>query len=296
MKKQLLILPICMLGAFSFFSVQISVNSEIVKFDSKSVHKNSNGSPTGKTGAPGESAQACTGCHAGSVIPGANQNIFKVFDGATEVTAYIPGVTYQVSLGLASGNAREGFSATVLLNSDDTAAGSFPGSGLVGTSVTSAANGRDYATHTISSNMEGNATWEWDWTAPAIEEGPVTFYVASNKANGNGTTGGDEIYVSQHMIASTLGIGESKVDAINFNSGYNAINNELMISYSSLTTENAFVKIVDLSGKSVFTRQLGASEIGVNKKVVKLKDEISHGSYVIQFFLGNTPVAKNIIL
>ena len=295
MKKQLLILPICILGAFTFFSVQISDNSEIVKFDLKTAHKNSNGSPTGKTGAPGESALACTGCHAGSVIPGANQNIFRVFDGATEVTAYIPGVTYKVSLELASGNVKEGFSATVLRNNDDTAAGSFPGSGLVGTSVTSAANGRDYATHTSSSNLEGNVAWEWDWTAPATEDGPVTFYVASNKANGSGT-GGDQIYVSQHMITSVLGIGESKIDAINFNSGYNATNNELMISYSSLTTENAYVKIVDLSGKSVYTSQLGASAIGANKKVIKLNKEMPHGSYVIQFFLGNTPVAKSIVL
>lgn len=297
MKKQYLFLSLMSAGTFIFLSFQNADNPGIEKYNSNYVHKkSSNGSQLNKTGAPGE--QNCFECHTGGTAPtllaGASQNMLKVFDGGTEVTSYVPGTTYKVTLTLATGDVREGFAATALLDSDDTAAGAFPGTGLVGAQVNTNL-GRFYASHTSSSNSSANVSWEWDWTAPSTDLGSVTFYVSSNIANGNNNFNGDQIFISQHVINSTLSLSEDQKASINFISGFNAQNNELMISYSSLTKEAGFINIVDLSGKSVYEKQIGYSNIGSNKKTIKLDKEIPHGTYILQFFLGNNPVTSKII-
>lgn len=292
MNTRLLFLPGMVAGVFTVLSLQNANNAKFEKFRESTSHKNSAGADVANTGAPGENN--CTQCHLGSVLAGANQNILKVMDGATEVFSYVPGTTYKVSLALATGNVNEGFGATVLENVGNTAAGSFPGSGLVG-AQTSSSGGRFYATHTAASNSEGNVAWEWDWTAPATDEGAVTFYVATNKANGVGVAG-DEIYLSQHNFNSTLSLDESPVNNIQFKTGFNSKNNELMLSYVSLFKEKVYVNIVDLSGKSVFTKHLGDSNIGENKQIVELNENFKSGTYIVHFFLGNTSTSSKIVM
>ena len=275
----------------AFFSAQKPRNSIVEKFNSKEEHKNSGGAPVAKTGAPGEGT--CTNCHAGSVMAGASQNILKVLDAGNEVTAYMPGVTYKVSLSLATGNVKEGFGATVLLT-NNLAAGSFTGTGLVGTQVSVSA-GKHYATHKIGSSDEGNVSWDWDWTAPNTESGPVTFYVASNKANGNNASSGDQIFVSQHIIESTLNTEDDTSNELQFNVVYSNENNSMTINFSALTSENIFVSLVDLAGKTILSRQLGNSTIGKNKAVIALNRSLKHGTYIVQFFIGNKANTKRIM-
>lgn len=291
MKTTVFYFSFVLFGSFVVFSVQKSGNGMFEKFDSSKAHKNSAGSPVAKTGAPGEGT--CVQCHAGSVMAGATQNILKVFDGGNEVTAYMPGETYQVSLSLATGNVKEGFGATALLSSN-VAAGTFPGTGLVGTQV-SLSGGRHYATHRVVSSNEGNVSWDWDWTAPSTESGPVTFYVASNKANGNNSSSGDQIFVSQHVIQSVLSVDEMS-DVIAFNAGYSDEKNGITLTYSALTVENSFVSVVDLTGKTVFSKQLGNSEIGENKHFIRLEEDLNHGTYIVQFFLGNKARTKKVVI
>ena len=278
--------------SYIFVSVQQSSNGEFSTFHSTKVTKNTGGSPVAKTGAPGEGT--CVQCHAGSVMAGANQNILKVLDGGNEVTAYMPGVTYQVSLSLATGNVKEGFGSTALLT-NNTAAGSVPNTGMIGTKV-STSGGRNYITHKSGSSNEGNISWDWDWIAPSTESGPVTFYVASNKANGNNLSSGDQIFVSQHVIQSVLGVEDETADEFQFNAGYSSSTNALTIQYAALTIENAFMSLVDLSGKTVFSRQLGNSKIGANKNTIPLNEYLKHGTYIVQFFLGNSAKTKKVII
>ena len=275
-------------SAFVIVSVQKSNNGV---FSGVEAHKNSAGSPVAKTGAPGDGT--CVQCHAGSVLAGDAQNILKVFEAGNEVSAYMPGVTYQVSLSLATGNVKEGFGSTALL-SNNTAAGLVPGTGLVGTQV-STSGGRDYVTHRVGSSNEGNVSWDWDWTAPDTESGPVTFYVASNKANGNNASSGDQIFVSQHVIQSVLGV-EEKLIELQFSTGYSSSDNSLNIRFVALTNESAFINLVDLTGKSVFSKPLGNSNIGMNEHSIQLNKSLHHGTYIVQLFVGNKVRTKKIAL
>ncbi len=125
--------------------------------------------------------------------------------GKISITApqtYVPGQTYPVtvthherrshstSLGLSTDGARHGLrresrrtaninGLTQILNN----AG--PGSA------------RQYIEHTAAGTFIGqqnSASWTFNWTAPATDVGPVTFYAAGNQANNDGNTSGDYIY------------------------------------------------------------------------------------------------------
>lgn len=90
--------------------VGMSINTvnafKIEKFKAET-HKNSNGAPTGQTGAPGEAN--CTSCHSGTVQSGATENSLIVAQGITPVSAYVPGVTYNIALQMTSSPAKKDF-------------------------------------------------------------------------------------------------------------------------------------------------------------------------------------------
>lgn len=84
------------------------------------------------------------------------------------------------------------------LDSTDNAAGTFNplADGLTQTDF---GNLRFYIEHTASGTYAGTgggANWSFNWTAPATDVGPVTFYAAGNQANNNNGRSGDQIYTA----------------------------------------------------------------------------------------------------
>jgi len=172
------------------------------------VHAYAEGPPGGLTGAPGE--QNCTACH----------NSFAVNSGTGTVTintpsSYQPGQTYQITVQdqtTDQSRRRWGFQLTVL-TANNAKAGQ-----LQATSITALlANegpgfNRDYIEHIRDGTFQGQtggASWTFPWVAPSSDVGPVTFYVATNMANGDGTNQGDFIFTQSKTIpaagASTSG-------------------------------------------------------------------------------------------
>lgn len=289
MKKNYFIFSVAAL-ALGFISFQRTGNVEVEKFLAKNQHKNANGAPSAKTGAPDENN--CTQCHSGTPQSGTTENTFVLFSGITPVTSYIPGQTYNVSVSMASAPAKKGFQATAL-SSPNTMAGTFTGQGVGGTSV-STLGGRQYANHTSTSNTSTNMAWLWTWTAPATNVGDVTFYVATNKTNNNTTTSGDAIYLSQHIVGSTAGIDDNESEKSNFVAGYNAETNAVKIDFTSLTAGEMFFNLVDMNGRSVFTYELGNAQIGKNTTSVKLPNDLKNGVYFVNVFVNNTSMSAKI--
>lgn len=292
MKKNYFLITI-LIGAAGLIATQNSGVQSVEKYLAKNGHMaNASGAPTGRTGAPGESN--CTvSCHIGTVQDGTAQNLLTLKLSGNPVSVWVPGQTYEVSLALATGDVKEGFEATVLDVATNSMAGNFPGTGGLGTAITTGGS-RKYANHTSSSNLEGNVEWVWNWTAPATDVGQVKFYVASNKANGNGTTSGDAIYLSQHTFNSSLGINEGEEENVVFNAGYSSHNNKLILSYNAFTAEQTFMNLVDLNGKSVFTYAMGESIIGANTDEIVLPVSIESGVYIVNFFVGNNAMSSKI--
>lgn len=275
------------LASVSLLSFQRYNSWQIEKYFNKNGHKNASGSPTGRTGAPGE--QNCTGCHGGTALDGSTENVLTILDGITPVTSYVPGQSYTVSLSMNSDPAKKGFQATAL-----DANGNMAGTFTAGTNTQISGTSRKYANHTSTSNTSATQLWGWTWVAPTISTNEVTFYVATNKTNANGTTSGDQIFLSQHVLGSSAGINESSSEKYQFVASYQHDLNQLLIRFNSLYSDNMHLTISDVSGKMIMNQDLGNCVVGQNKELVSLPSHISSGTYIVHFFLNNKAMSAKI--
>lgn len=158
------------------------------------------GPPSGVSGAPGEST--CTSCHGGTVNSG---------PGVVTITApssYASGVTYPITVRVSDPNQRRwGFELSVRTLENQQA-----GTLLVGsdgfTQRLPNLGSRQYISHTLAGTRNGTTegvNFNFQWQAPAISAGPVTFYVAGNAANGNGSSSGDRIYTHNLIVQPEAG-------------------------------------------------------------------------------------------
>ena len=152
------------------------------------------GPPDEKTGAPNESTCAQAGCHAG--------NDLNVSGGSLILTVpetYIPNEVYTIVVNLSrEGQSRWGFEMTAL-DADGARAGSFAADDAGNTQL-SEANSKQYIKHTLIGTARGTMdthSWEFQWTAPDADIGPITFYAAGNASNGNLNPIDDYIYTAQ---------------------------------------------------------------------------------------------------
>jgi len=163
--KLVLVLAFLVFGGATLFT-----NNEFLTV----VSSFSGGPPPGVTGAPGEAT--CTDCHLQHVGPG----MFSI----TAPANYVPGQTYVITVQHATtdmSRMRWGFELTALANF--TAAGTFSNTGTF--TQTLADNGRFYIEHTSPGTFFGQhdgAQWTFEWIAPPVDLGAVTFYAAGNQA------------------------------------------------------------------------------------------------------------------
>ncbi|MCK5921158.1 MAG: hypothetical protein KAG66_09470, partial [Methylococcales bacterium] len=167
--------------------------------------------PATYTGAPSESN--CTSCHAAVVNAGTGLLSLSL------PTAYASDSTYTIMASLTdTAAAKFGFELTAL-DSFNLFAGDFTATqtntarqfGNVG------GQRRQYMSHFFA---DTNQTWQFDWTAPSIRSGPVTFYMAGNGANNDRSNNNDNIYTHSFVLnplpeagfslgQDTLCVGES---------------------------------------------------------------------------------------
>ena len=152
------------------------------------------GPPDEKTGAPNENTCAQTGCHAG--------NDLNLSEGSLMLTVpetYTPNEVYTIIVNLSrAGQSRWGFEMTAL-DADGARAGSFA-TDAAGNTQLSEANSKQYIKHTAAGTAQGTNdahSWEFQWTAPDADIGPITFYTAGNASNGNFNPVDDYIYTTQ---------------------------------------------------------------------------------------------------
>ncbi|MFM8596953.1 MAG: choice-of-anchor V domain-containing protein [Flavobacteriales bacterium] len=290
MNKKLFPLSILVagIGLFSFNSSNLS--------GFQSAPLDANGPGGGKTGAPGE--QSCTSCHSGTAQNGTAENLLLVNnDIGFGITQYTPGATYAVNLSMASNPAKKGFQVTAL-NASNAMAGSFTAGANTQIKTSTISGGqRKYATHKSSSNTSATQTWNWTWVAPSTNEGNVTFYVATNKANNNGNDNGDVIYLSQHVFTAESGAQIEEIQSTNqFNAGFSAEKNAIYLTFDALTIEPTHLNVVDINGKSVFSKNMGLSNLGSNKVWVELTKQLKGGIYVVHFFVGNKAYSTKVLI
>lgn len=175
----------CILGFFAFGIGILCLDGHFLR----TVESNAAGPPVSSTGAPGEIT--CAQCHIQNAGPG----VFTISPPAS----YVPGQTYQITVQHSTTDTtrlRWGFQMTAL-DGTDTAAGTFTSTSAF--TYDDFGNSRFYVAHTQTGTFagtSGGASWTFNWTAPATDVGPVTFYAAGNQANNNGNRQGDQIYTA----------------------------------------------------------------------------------------------------
>jgi uncharacterized protein (TIGR03437 family) len=163
--------------------------------------------PTGAlpfySGAPGD--RTCAACHGNGTVNTGGGNVVVNFP----ASGYTAGQTHHMSITITDATAlRWGFelSARSVASAgakDLGALASSDGNTQVINSLTQA-----WITHTLAGTRPGTSgptTFQFDWTAPPTGSGDVTFYVAANAANNNGTADqGDKIYTSSKQISEAV--------------------------------------------------------------------------------------------
>ena len=171
-----------------------------------------------RTGAPGDDARACTACHVGSALNSGAGSVKILLQSGP---VYIPGVKQRVAVQVAdSAQQRWGFELTARLNSDlaNGQAGdlapvdNFTQVICEDTGPRPCSSGPQFIEHTSAGTrigQKGGAIFQFDWTPPSSNAGPVTLYVAGNAANGDGTPGGDLIYTSSVQLNPAIPMAPS---------------------------------------------------------------------------------------
>ena len=258
--------------------------SVIILIGLASALTNAGGSPGGKTGSPGD-GNNCTQCHGGTaqiatawVIPD------MPFDG------YVPGETYTITAtGTHAGVVRFGFELTAE-NSNHAKVGTFT---ITNTAETKLVNSGKAVSHTGNGfTPSGNSkSWSCNWTAPAAGAGDVIFYGAFNAANGDMSTSGDVIYLSNYTVNEKIvGIQEASnlEDQISLfpTMAENTIN---------LTWDNQTVKqiiIYNINGKQLINKIVNSSDKSIKIDVSSL----SAGTYFCNCDVAGQTVVKRFLV
>lgn len=291
MKKKYII-PFMALLTISGLSFTHFTADEYGQLEYLKAHKNANGSPAGRTGAPGE--QTCTSCHSGTVQNGSAIQTLELKDpSGNVVTSYLPGVTYDVNFKVNNVAPKKGFQLVALAVNGNTQAGSMEATS--NTSVIS--SGSKKYVNQKSSSTNTTTGWDFRWTAPATNVGDVKFYVASNVTNSNNNDSGDQIFTSQHTISYNASASVEEVEKVNqFNAFFAATTNTLNLTFNSKIAGEGHLNVVDLSGKSVFNTKIGTVKSGDNTQKVLIPSEIQSGIYLVHLFVNNESAVVKIMI
>jgi hypothetical protein len=174
--------------------------------------ENSNGK-AGHTGSPGEQTCARSGCHDTYALNTGPGSISINVVGAANNT-YVAGQTYEVNVTIAqSGSNLFGFNVEALQPSGNNAGTLNTGVGSQAINVTVGANVRRNLTHTLAAGASSNQhTFSFTWTAPT-DGSDVTFYVAGNAANSNGSDSGDRVYTTTLNLSEAIPVVSPEIAA-----------------------------------------------------------------------------------
>lgn len=265
-------------------------------------YKKVSGSHPGSTGAPGDNTCAKSGCHTGNPVI-SNNNVVNQLIFPTADSTYVPGQTYLVKIKVAkTGIQRFGFEIQALRDATNRNVGTWGITQTGRTQIVSHAVGSDTrmsVTHIMQGTPAFPATgqneWEFNWTAPATNEGTITFYYATNCTNNNGSNSGDQIYTNTFKLkpASAASINENineneLVAFYNSNAGY------FDIQYQLKNDAQVQMMIMDASGKQIYTGSSENKQTGQINEKISINSDISSGIYFINLVSGNQKITKKV--
>ena len=227
-----------------------------------------NGSPGDFTGSPGDGYLDCTDCHDNNV----DYNLIPNINTSIPVTGYVLGQTYTIEVLTSSSGANGwGFELTAE-KAGGTTVGEYNMTGATGSPKIITSGG------SVTHSNNASDSWSFNWTAPSVNEGDITFYAAVLAANGSN----DQVITTQKVVtASTLSIDEK--NSLAFEIFPNPTRDYLTIKLPNDISEG-YVEIFDFSGKSVIKTKvniinntLNLNNLSVGMYILRLSSEEKSG-------------------
>lgn len=269
------------------------------------VYKKTSGAHPGSTGAPLDLTCAQAGCHTDAqiILNAVNNNtlIFSSID-----SSYIPGATYNITVQVqgsaAAPTAKFGFEIGALKDNDSLNVGQFVITDAVKTQIITHPIGSDLrysvthktaGTPALSTNF---AQWTFNWTAPLVNEGKITFWYATNCTNNNGEETGDRIYLHSFQIHPDPAASVKEIaDDYELKTFFDLETNEIAINYDLKGQRNVQIVVLDVTGKTIYN---GAQtkQNGKQKQKISLGSNYSRGTYLVQLQINDQKVTKKLIV
>jgi hypothetical protein len=256
------------------------------------------------TGAPstgGGTEGTCNTCHnsgAGTYGEPVINVSFAVGDSVVDLTAYVPGQTYRVTVAIGDGSdtapAAYGFSSQFV----NEAAMPVVNAGTLAnpdqsSRIADAANGRQYAEH---NSANADSTFTFEWTAPMAGEGEIKYYVAGNLVDGFGSPGGDSGSTAPTIVTLAEGSpsGTRNFAAIEHALFPNPTNGEATLRVTPASAGSYQLNLMTLDGRVLRsqTHNLTAGTTALDVPANALKP----GIYVVQLMGFDSQLVTRLVV
>jgi hypothetical protein len=252
----------------------------------------SGGVKFGYTGAPDEAS--CTSCHNATENEGPGATFLHINGGNI---FYEPGKVYPIVLEVKDkGILKFGFQIVALFDNDNSNAGTLIQTDFDNT-LSYESDSRRYVTHsnlgTMSSDT-GNMQWNFDWKAPEVSTGPVTFYYCVNSSNKSNTAEGDRIYRQTYAIQPIdTPVAEVLLNREGIDFFYER--QTLLVNYNFTKTTEVSLELYHING--VFSEKLCEESIGPGstKRNYQLSSHPDH-LYLMKYTLNGHSHFRKIIM
>jgi hypothetical protein len=259
----------------------------IFSTSSYDMHMDDENGKAGKTGSPGETTCAESGCHTGTAV---NSGPGSVTINCSNMMnwEYVPGQQYTISVTVAENTKNLfGLGVEALKSNGDNAGTLVAGTGTQIKTKTVSGFVRKNIVHNTNTGAGTNShTFTFIWNAPTTDVGDVTFYVAGNATNNNGSDSGDHIYTISQVATAAVGVYEIENEKLDFTLYPNPTENQLNISYKLPTASNVSIKVFDTRGVLIKTLSSNNQPAGTIQQTYDMTD-LSAGIYMFQIIIDN---------
>lgn len=260
------------------FILTVLSASVFVLFFAAGYADNDNGK-AGATGSPGEMTCNQSNCHTGVATNSQGGTLAITSD--IPGWDYVPGETYTIAVTMSQpGRSLFGLGVEALFASGENGGTLIAGPGTQIKNANVGGVARKNIVHQENAGATPDEhTFEFSWTAPPTNEGDVTFYVAANAANGNGTKTGDWIYAaSQVVTSSSVGIGASDyVPPVAWS--FNPATSVLNLSLNLMNPSSLSVHVYTPDGREVMHRTGESVNPGSDFRTYSLA-QLPAGTYI----------------